>query len=157
MSENEVVLDDLLGTNVQDVEDLPEFVTLPNGSYRLKGTSFKTGKTSTKKQKVTTFFELVSIHEMAENQPENMDTNPERYPAGSLVSFMFTDAEPAKVLSRLKKAFGDTMMENGMTSFSELADNFDNLEFDCAVVARPNQNDPNQFFGDLQIAMIAQD
>lgn len=158
MSENELDLDDLLANQeIEGVEDLPDMVSLPNGTYILAGVSAKSGKTGKKKPKYGITFKKVSCEEVREEGFETTDEVDEKYPADSLSYFMFSDEEPKKVLSRLKKVFGETMAEQGMSTFGQLFDQFDQLTFACDVTRRERDDsteDDPAYFTDIKKATI---
>lgn len=155
MSENNIDLMDLLDTELDNIEDLPELVTLPNCTARVRGMSIKGKETSNGNPSFGVTFELIEVVEINPIQHKKFDADPENFPKGSMVYFMMADKDAGKALSRLKAPFAETMRENGMGKLSELADQFDQLEFEIAVTARPDSSDDTRFYGDLKAAVIA--
>ena len=160
MAESAITIDlkELLANqSVADVEDLPELLTLPAGTYILKGVSMKAGESQANNPKVGVMMEVVEVVSISALEEKNGVTA-ESVPVGSNTYFNFGDKELAKVLSRLKKPFGETMEENGIGNFGELMDQFDQLSFACEVTRRKapdfDEDDP-KYFGELVLATIA--
>lgn len=156
---NDINLQELMASQaVSEVADLPDLATLPSGRWVLGGVSVKIGETATSKNpKVGVTMKVVECVELSKAEVA-AGVDPEKYPAETMAHFTFSDKEVEKVLSRLKKPFGATMEEHGMTTFAELMDQFDQLTFMCDVTRRKapdfDEDDP-RYFGELVSAVIS--
>lgn len=158
MSAIELNMQELLqNQQVSQVEDMPDLLTLANGTYLLKGISIKPGESTKHNPKVGVTMEVVEVQELSKAEQE-AGVTAEDFPVGTLCHFTFSDKEPEKVLSRLKKPFGETMESNGMATFAELIEQFDQLTFVCQCTRRKapdfSEDNPN-YFGQLELAVIA--
>lgn len=151
---NEVELfDALLDTDLDQIEDLPEFERFPVGIYQFKCEKGEV-KIDPEAQKaaITGMFSLVSVIEVAEDQEENVPKE------GSLLGGMWGKEFGIK---KFKKVFLICMQDNGCTKTREFVDMMGGMEFILKVGTRLGKPDDldeegkRKVYNEIQMSQMA--
>lgn len=129
---NELELfEQMLDLGYDQIEDLPDFILFPTGSYlfNCKGAEIGVNKDKTSGQ-VKLMFELVDTMELA-----NAELEPPKQ--GSL--FMLT-YQGKFGIQKFKKVFGDVWVQQGFASAREFIDNMVNMQFALSMKPKPNKD-----------------
>lgn len=148
MSDQLNVFDAMLDTDVDNIEDLPEFETFAPGAYMLQAGKVKLVPADPSKEKdggVMLMFSNAGVMELAD--PEGTEAAKE----GALISASFYGEFGIK---RLKAVFGDAMASVGANTLREFLDQFEGLTFAAAVQNRKDKNDPTKVYNDIKSVVI---
>lgn len=135
----------LVNGALDDIKDLPDFVRLPVGAFKLVG-------------------EKIGVEEMGKNKEgglkmyfivkETMElTDPEAQEPkiGDKVSFAYSGEFG---LSKFKKVFLDVLTGMNVTSIAEFMDKFPDMEFDVAIKHRKDKNDETKVYAEIQSIVL---
>lgn len=135
MSEN-MSMDSLLDSNLDDFADLPEFVTPPSGTYTTK-VNFST-KVVNDKPGIEVKLTILAVNEL--NNPE--DTPPAD---GSVASqFFFMDNEFGQ--GAFKKCTANLKAATGSVTIRDIITNCDGMECVTVTSTRKDKNDKEKLY-----------
>lgn len=106
----------MLGQEAATIEDLPEVVTFPKGTYTLLGSS---AKINIEKMRITFICSLINVIEAAEGDDIPLPAE------GSLAAVGFSNIAG---LQRAKKVLLPLMQQLGVSSYNELIDRWEGLQ-----------------------------
>lgn len=150
MSEIETELqtwDALLDTDLDNIEDLPEFELFSKGIYNLVGKTVKIMEADPDNEKdggVMFVMENAGVVELE---------NPEQEPTkeGALISTAFVGNFGMR---KMKQVFGDVMTGLNCNTPREFLDQFVGAEFVAVVSHRKDKNDPDRVYNDIKNTVL---
>lgn len=133
----------LLNTDIAEIELLPDFVTLPAGSYIMLAKKFKI---DTDKRTVSLIFSQEGVVELANDATEAP-------PEGSL--YMETFRFDYDGIEQLRKVADSVMTENGWTTPNDFLENFPGLIFVCTIKCRRDKTDKTKIYNSISSMSLA--
>lgn len=160
MSEQELdtgidLFDAILDAGWDDIPDLPDFVTLPNGMFKVLCEDVKVNPAKgDKRAYIVLRFSVVSTLELGEGTPEAVALE---VPTGSLFSQNFQDQEgkPGSAVSSLKKVFGDVGTALGASTPRALLDQLVGTELIVLNKLRADTKKEGMWYNTIKMATLA--
>lgn len=139
MADNTILdLDSMMDMAMSKVEDVPNFVTPPEGLYRLKATEVKTekytskatkDKPETKGQRIRITYAIIAVHECTDSAPPALN---------SIFSETFMGTEDGvKYFKRQAKNIMN-VEDLGDATLRDVMEGLQSTEFDCKITIKKN-------------------
>jgi len=138
-------LEALVNGSLSDIKDLPDFLNLPVGAYRLVGNKAGIEEIGQKKEAGLKFIlEVKEVMELADEEA----TPPK---IGDKTSFVYVGEFG---IQKFKKTFTHVIADLGVGSIAELLDKFEGLEFIVAIKQRKDKNDETKVYSEIQSIIL---
>lgn len=161
MSADILNFDSLLDTHIDEIPDLPKFALFPTTMLRLRGVSAEIQRPENKPPKLALIAEFLGFpdpSDVKDEELERLGINRKEDGSidiveGSLLSITFSDA---KGVQRFKEVFADVIKGLGLTTPSQMLDQFEGTEFVALNKPRGVKDEvtnENRYFNGVQVAV----